>query len=192
VEIPDDAISHTGPDGSDLLNFALVFGGKTIRIHYPTFGDWNQYTYRVAMLLRSLSTTIQSLELPAEMSGTLTPDAFPAWSQLVSHLLLHKRVQDDILEITAKYLRPEVDGFIMPRLFRKRALRKALAKFPMDSIVRLLCALLVPEAMLKKNVQYALKTIFQTWTEPQSTPTFTTSTVSAKNTWIPDPILVFN
>jgi len=215
MELPENAITATDSAGKDLLRFALKWGEKVVRIRIPTYGEWDQYVYRVTLLLRKLSLGMDDIQLPDSMAGVVTEDMFPSWSLLIAHLMLHKQVSKEIEDILFTYLKPEFGPGSQPTIkeygglweriklfFRGKDAKKAyddmlfrkylMNNAPIDCVARMFAALLVPDALLKKNIQYLLTQIYQSQVGLESTPTSTKNTVSPRTTLIPAPTFSFN
>lgn len=184
-------------------------GTKTVKVRYPSFGEWNHFFWRVALVFKKLSLALDDLEMPESVSGLLKQSHFPAWAAMMFHLFQHKMVSKDIEDIFFKYLRPELHGIFgdtpvivddpktwWDRIWHKRRLKKAnkarewiINNAPIDAVVRMFAALLVPEAMIKKNVIYLMEVIFQDSIESGSTITSPVNPPppTRKNTSMPLP-----
>jgi len=167
LQIDDSVILATDDAGADLCRFEVVWNGAVVHVRYPTYGQWDNYCRDVAMLLRTLGTGADDIDLPED--GTR-----PAlWAELKSWIMVSTGVRKRVESIFFDYLRPEMecdDGAIV----KGEKLRQWLGdNAPIDAAVRMFCALFTPQDMLKKNATYHLTKIFPALMGQLSKPTVT-------------------
>jgi len=169
-ELDDDQILATDENGQELLYFAVNWGGKTVRLHYPRFAHWQKFCQCVLNILNQIGFALDEVDLDAA-----TEDR-DAWTDLAGRFLFLRDVHPKVKRAFFTYLRPTVD-----ELDEKESRAWLTANAPLDSVVRMFCALLTPERMLKKNVRFAIQTICQTSAGQLSTPSSTSSGAGQKS-----------
>lgn len=130
---------------------------------------------------------MDDIELPDEMAGTLQSDNVSDWANIVSMLFAQRGVGAEIEEIAFKYLQPEIEGL---NVNETRAWMREHA--PIDGVARLFACLMVPDAMLKKNVKYLLNLIYQEWIPQPSMHISMKSSDGPSTTLIPQASSAFN
>lgn len=169
-ELDDDQILATDEAGEELIHFAVSWSGKTVRIHYPRFGQWERYQRSVGRILTHIGGSLGKIDIDnAQIDHGL-------WQELVGRFLFLKDVGAEIKQTFFACLRPTVDG-----LDEKQSRAWLTKNAPLDGVVRMFCALLTPQSQLKKNARFALTKIFQVSTDQLCTATSTKSTDGPRN-----------
>ena len=175
-QLDDDQILATDETGAELLHFVVKWAGKTVRLHYPRFGQWQSFCQDVYKILTLIGDGIDKVDVDIAQTDK------DAWQDLCGRFIFLHEVYPKIHKAFFTYLRPTVDD-----LDERQAAAWLSQNAPLDAVVRMFCALLTPQAMLKKNARFALSMIFQTSLGQHYTPTSTNSGAGAKNELIPAP-----
>jgi len=160
-ELDDDTILATDEAGAELLHFAVHWSDKIVRIHYPRFGQWQKFCESVYTILTQIGTSIDQIDVDHVQTDR------EEWQDLCGRFLFLHDIYPKIVTTFFSYLRPIVDG--MDEAQSEHWLRD---NAPLDAVVRMFCALLTPQLMLKKNARFALRAIFQASTDQPSMPSF--------------------
>lgn len=169
-ELEDDQILATDDTGDELLHFAVSWSGKTVRVRYPTFGKWESFCKDVLAILDGIGNGLGQIDIDDAR------DDPEEWQDLCGRFLFLKNVYPKIQTAFFKYLRPTVDG-----LDEKQSRAWLESNAPLDSVVRMFCALLAPQQMLKKNVKFALNLICPGSQDQLSTPISTNNGAGPKS-----------
>lgn len=169
-ELSDDAILATDDAGEELLHFAASWSGKTIRVHYPRFGHWEQYCNTVYLILHDIGVGAEKVDVDKALTSK------DIWADLCGRFVFLSKLYDPIRKAFFKYLRPTVDD-----MDTKQSRAWLTKNAPLDGVVRMFCALLAPQRQLKKNAQFAMTTIFQASQDQPSTHTSTNNGAGQKS-----------
>jgi hypothetical protein len=169
-ELSDDAILATDDAGEELLNFAVSWSGKTIRIRYPKFVHWERYTQDVYAILDAIGNGVEKVDIDKAQADK------DIWADLCGRFIFLHDIYPRIRTAFFKYLRPTVDD-----MDAKQSRAWLTKNAPLDNVVRMFCALLAPQSMLKKNAIFAMTTIFQASQDRPSTPISTNSGAGQKS-----------
>jgi len=178
--LDDDIILATNEDGEELLRFEVNWSGQPIRVRYPRHGVWDSYCKDIALLLRKMSSAADDVNLPDLYKDVghieeiehgrqlISKKRWQDWALLQAAVINQKAIAKDVERIFFEYLRPEIEGKTDEQsaiILRETA--------PLDALVRMFCALLVPDQMLKKNTKFLVSQIFPTWINPNYTEAYT-------------------
>lgn len=164
--LDDPIITATSESGEELLRFVVNWGNHKIRCRMPTLGQWDMYCQDMALLLRQLGSDFDTIDIPyLDRSNEIR---IKDWAHITALFLENRKIGHRIVELFLKYLRPEIEGITDFRVW-------LYDNVPIDGIMRLFCALLMPDQMLKKNARSILSRVFQILLAPPSTHTSTTN-----------------
>jgi len=169
-QLDDDQILATDESGKELLHFALSWAGKTVCIRYPRFGEWQQFCADVLQILTLINGSIGKLDIDSALAKRDT------WQDLAGRMLYLHDVWPMIQKVFFRYLDPMVD-----ELNTEQSKHWIESHAPLDGIVRMLVALLMPQSQLKKNVRFALTQLFPALRDQHSMPSPMNSGAGPKN-----------